>query len=242
MRLGGGPGLTQVRSPRPRLWPSVRRRQINLTFHGIGRTERPLKPGEELVWLNPDQFESALDSVIGRGDVQITFDDGNASDVEHALPQLRRRKLTATFFIVAGRLGAPGFLDEGGVRALAAAGMGIGCHGMCHRPWRGLDEQALWEEVVDARRLLEQVVDRPVTEAACPFGAYDRRVLRFLRRHGYRRAYTSDAGAARPGDWLQARNTVRPANGVGVIEGALAEVPTHTPLHQRVKLTAKRWR
>jgi peptidoglycan/xylan/chitin deacetylase (PgdA/CDA1 family) len=231
-----------VRSSRRRLCASVRCPRINLTFHGIGATERPLEPGEELVWLDQDQFESALDLVVGRRGVQITFDDGNASDIEHALPQLRRRSLTATFFIVAGRLGASGFLDEGGVRALAAAGMGIGCHGMRHRPWRGLDERALWEEVVDARRVLEQVVDRPVTEAACPFGSYDRRVLRFLRRHGYEWAYTSDAGSARPGDWVQARNTVRPGNVAGVIDRLLAEESTHNGLGQRAKLAAKRWR
>jgi peptidoglycan/xylan/chitin deacetylase (PgdA/CDA1 family) len=98
----------------------VRSRRINLTFHGIGRTERNLEPGEELLWLDEEEFASALDAIVGRGDVRITFDDGNASDVEHALPQLRQRGLTATFFVVAGRLGAPGFLDATGIRALAA--------------------------------------------------------------------------------------------------------------------------
>jgi peptidoglycan/xylan/chitin deacetylase (PgdA/CDA1 family) len=218
-------------------------RRINLTFHGIGGTQRSLETGEELFWLDLDEFKSALDSIVGRSDVQITFDDGNASDLEHALPQLRQRGLTATFFIVAGRLGAPGFLNEGGVRALAAAGMGIGCHGMRHRPWRRLDTNALWEELVDARRMLEQVVDRPVTEAACPFGSYDRRVLRFLRMHGYRRAYTSDTGTARPRDWIQARNSVNPGNAAAVIERVLAaEGSTHNVLRRRAKLAAKRWR
>jgi peptidoglycan/xylan/chitin deacetylase (PgdA/CDA1 family) len=217
-------------------------RRINLTFHGIGTAERPLQPGENQIWLDQGQFESALDSVVGRSDVQITFDDGNASDIEHALPQLRRRGLTATFFVVAGRLGTPGFLEEGGVRSLAAAGMGIGCHGMRHRPWRGLDERALWEEVVEARRQLEEVVRRPVTEAACPFGAYDRRVLRFLRSHGYRRAYTSDRGTVRAGDWIQARNTVRPGQAVGVIDEVLAEASTHNILRRRAKQAVKRWR
>lgn len=231
-----------MRSSRRRLCAGVHGSTINLTFHGIGATERRLEPGEELVWLDQDQFESALDSVVGRSDVQITFDDGNASDIEHALPQLRRRRLTATFFIVAGRLGEPGFLDEGGVRALCAAGMGVGCHGMRHRAWRGLDERALWEEVVEARRVLERVVDRPITEAACPFGSYDRRVLRFLRRHGYRRAYTSDAGTARSGDWVQARNTIRPENAAGAIDRILAEASTSNGLSQRAKLAAKRWR
>jgi peptidoglycan/xylan/chitin deacetylase (PgdA/CDA1 family) len=221
----------------------VRSRRINLTFHGIGETERPLDPGEEHFWLEEEEFQSALDSVVGRNDVQITFDDGNASDLEHALPQLRRRGLTATFFVVAGRLGAPGFIDESGVRALADAGMGIGCHGMRHRPWRRLDRAALWEEVVEARRVLEQVVDGPVTEAACPFGSYDRRVLRFLRAHGYRRAFTSDSGTARPADWIQARTSVGPGNAVGVIERVVAaERSTHNVVRRRVKLAAKRWR
>jgi peptidoglycan/xylan/chitin deacetylase (PgdA/CDA1 family) len=221
---------------------SVRSRQINLTFHGIGSTERPLDPGEELLWLQQDQFESALDSIVGRSDVRITFDDGNVSDIEHALPQLRRRGLTATFFIVAGRLGAPGFLDEDGVHALVAGGMGIGCHGMRHRPWQGLDKRELWEEVVEARRLLEEVVARPVAEAACPFGSYDRRVLRFLRRHGYRRAYTSDRGTARARDWVQVRNSVHPGEAPNVIEHVLAETPAHNALRRRAKLAAKRWR
>jgi peptidoglycan/xylan/chitin deacetylase (PgdA/CDA1 family) len=221
---------------------SVRCPTINLTFHGIGATERRLEPGEELCWLDEDQFESALDSIAGQTNVHITFDDGNASDVEQALPRLRRRGLTATFFIVVSRLGTPGFLDDGAVRQLAAAGMGIGCHGMRHRPWRRLDERTLREEVVDARRLLELVVHRPVTEAACPFGSYDRRVLRFLRRHGYRRAYTSDAGTARPDDWIQARNTVHSGNAVGVIERVLAQASTHNVVSRRAKLTAKRWR
>ena len=221
----------------------MRQRIINLTFHGIGEPERSLEPGEEQVWLDSDQFQSALDSVGGRSDVRITFDDGNASDVEQALPGLRRRGLTATFFVVAGRLGDPGFLDERGVCALAAAGMGIGSHGMHHRPWRRLDQHALEEEHVAAKVLLEEVVDRPVTEAACPFGSYDRCVLRSLRRHGYRRAYTSDPGTTGHDDWIQSRYTVRPGNATAPVEHALAlERSTYDVLRQRAKRAAKRWR
>jgi peptidoglycan/xylan/chitin deacetylase (PgdA/CDA1 family) len=205
--------------------------------------ERALDPGEERFWLDEREFECVLDSLVGRSDVRITFDDGNASDLEHALPQLRRRGLTATFFVVAGRLGAPGFLDDKGVRTLAEAGMGIGCHGMRHRPWRRLDRPALWEEVVEAKRILERVAERPVTEAACPFGSYDRRVLLFLRTHGYRRAFTSDTGTARSGDWIQPRNSVRPGNAAGMIDRVLAaERSTQNVVRRRAKVALKRWR
>lgn len=216
---------------------------VNLTFHGVGEIERRLDPGEELFWVGRDQFESTLDSVAGRSDVRITFDDGNRSDLQYALPALRRRGLKATFFVVAGRLGAPGFLDQAGVRELTAGGMAIGCHGMRHRSWRRLGEQALKEELVDARGLLEQVVEGPVTEAACPFGLYDRRVLHWLHRSGYGRIYTSDRGTADPDGWIQARNSVRAGDEPAVVDQILShDAALHEVLRRRLKLAVKRWR
>ncbi len=221
----------------------MQKRSINLTFHGIGEPPRALDPGEENVWVAHDRFVALLDSVADREDVRITFDDGNASDVEQALPALVDRELDATFFVVAGRLGEPTFLDASGVRELAAAGMGIGCHGMRHRPWRGLDETELHEEHVEAKAILEQIVERPVVQAACPFGSYDRRVLRSLRGSGYRRVYTSDRGTTGPGDFLQARNTVGPEDRPELLSAieSLDSSP-RSAMPRRAKLAVKRWR
>jgi peptidoglycan/xylan/chitin deacetylase (PgdA/CDA1 family) len=221
----------------------VRERSINLTFHGVGDHGRALEAAEEHVWLSAADFEAVLDAAVGRDDVRITFDDGNASDVAHALPALSRRGLSATFFVVAGRLGEPGFLDADDVRALAAAGMTIGCHGMRHRPWRRLDDRDLVEELVESRKVLEAVVERPVTGAACPFGAYDRRVLRSLRQSGYEQVYTSDTGMATPDRWLQVRNTVCRGDGGDLLERIVSsERSRGHALRRRAKLAAKRWR
>lgn len=220
------------------------RSTLNLTFHGLGERVRPPDGDEERVWLDLDSFTSVLDSVVDRPDVRITFDDGNASDVVYALPALRRRGLKATFFVVAGRLGAPGFLDEAGVRTLLDGGMSIGCHGMRHRPWRRLDEEALREELLVSRKALEAIVEGPVTQAACPFGSYDRRALRSLRRYGYQRVFTSDRGLTRPDAWLQPRNTLEPGTAPQTVEEILAsrKRSSRTFLLRQPKLVAKRWR
>jgi len=221
----------------------VEPRRINLTFHGVGDPPRRLEPGEAGVWVGRRAFAAVLDAAAGRDDVHVTFDDGNASDLEHALPALAERGLRATFFVVAGRLGTPGFLDAAGVRALADAGMKIGCHGMRHRPWRTLDDGALREELLDARHRLEEVVQRRVAAAGCPFGSYDRRVLARLREHGYERVYTSDRGTTHADAWLQARNTVGPADDAGLLDAiAAADGRAHRALTRRAKLAAKRWR
>jgi peptidoglycan/xylan/chitin deacetylase (PgdA/CDA1 family) len=216
---------------------------LNLTFHGVGELPRAPERGEERFWLDLDTFGSVLDAIVNRPDVRITFDDGNMSDVTHALPALRRRGLNATFFVVAGRMGSPGFLDEQGVRTLLDAGMTIGCHGMRHRPWRGLDDSELREELVVARQALEAIVERPVTEAACPFGSYDRRVLTFLRRGGYERVYTSDRGLTRPGAWLQPRTSLESGEGAETVDRTLSiGSSAFRVLATQPKLIAKRWR
>jgi peptidoglycan/xylan/chitin deacetylase (PgdA/CDA1 family) len=214
----------------------VQRRFINITFHGIGAHDRTLDDGEAGVWVSVARFRSVLDAVAGRDDVRITFDDGNASDVAHALPELRERGLTATFFVVAGRLGMPEFLSAADLRMLVQEGMTIGSHGMHHRPWRSLDDASLEEELVDSKRMLEDAIGRGVTDAACPFGSYGRRSLRALQAAGYRHVFTSDRGPARADDWLQARTTV---NEHDAIEPVLSSQAT---LRRNAKLAVKRWR
>lgn len=218
-------------------------RVTNLTFHGVGDRPRTLAHGEADVWITRERLEAVLDAAAGRGDVRLTFDDGNASDLAHGLPALRARGLTATFFVVAGRLGEPGFLGSEDVVALADAGMGIGCHGMCHRPWRRLSRAELEEELVTSRRTLEAIVGRPVSDAACPFGAYDRRVLGALRRAGYRRVYTSDPGPARDGDWLQGRNSVRDGREGELVQRLLeTRWPRRSAAATHARRAVKRWR
>jgi peptidoglycan/xylan/chitin deacetylase (PgdA/CDA1 family) len=183
------------------------------------------------------QFERVLDVVAERSDVRITFDDGNASDVEVALPRLVARGLTAQFFLLVGVLGDRGRVDPAGVRALLDAGMAIGSHGWSHRDWRRIDDVQAREELDDAHRVLGELTGRPMSRVAIPFGSYDRHVLRRLRAAGVTCAYTSDGGCARPDAWLQARTSL-PHD---LDDAWIARVlDLDTPLTRRVRDSAAR--
>ena len=204
---------------------------VNLTVHGVGPVPPGVDPGEAEVWASVDQLERILDAAVGRPEVLVTFDDGNASDLEIALPRLLERGLTARFFVLAGLLGEPGRLDEAGVLELQRAGMVIGSHGWAHRDWRSLDwgprgTIEVEEELVRARQRLSGLVGHDVDEVAVPFGSYDRHVLRILKRTGVRRVYTSDGGWARPGSWLQARSSVHAGDGPDWARRVVLERPT----------------
>jgi peptidoglycan/xylan/chitin deacetylase (PgdA/CDA1 family) len=199
---------------------------INICFHGVGVPARELEPGEDAYWIGEAQFADILDTVGSLPSVDLSFDDGNSSDLRIALPALVSRGLVARFFVLAGRLGASGSLTAAEVRVLHDAGMVVGSHGMRHRPWGGLDDEARRVELVEARERIGEASGAPVTEAACPLGRYDRRLLADLRRLGYARVYTSDRRRARPGAWLQPRYSVRSGDDGASIRRTVTQAPS----------------
>lgn len=215
---------------------------INVCFHGIGAPQRQLEPGEDRYWVTEDDFRRILDEVAAWPSVRLSFDDGNLSDVAHGLPELVQRGLSATFFVLGGRLGAAGSLDGSDLRQLRAHGMAIGSHGMHHRPWRALSDQHRDAELVAAREQIGEAAGVPVVEAACPLGRYDRQLLSDLRRLGYARVHTSDRRPASPGSWLQPRFSVR----AGDTAASLRAEVLHQPRPARYRAAAagllKQWR
>ncbi len=186
--------------------------ELILCLHGIGTPHRGVAAAQSFFWVTQQAFTMLLDIVVTRGAVEIpaviTFDDGNESDALIAMPELAKRGLKAIFFICAGRIGAPHYLDRAALADLIAAGMEIGTHGKDHRNWRGLDEATLNAELGEARRRIEDVCGTAVTKAAIPFGSYDRYVLKRLRRERFECVYTSDRGVAQSDAWLKSRDTM----------------------------------
>lgn len=216
---------------------------VGICFHGVGTPSASLDREAQEYYVSEDLFHAVLDEVARRPWVQLTFDDGYASDVDVALPALLDRGLTATFFPLAGMLGQPGYLSSDGVRELAAAGMTVGSHGMRHQSWRGLDPESAHQEFTVARSLIGTAAQAPVAAAACPFGSYDRTVLSALRRHGYTQVFTSDRRRARAGAWLQPRYSIKQGDTAGSVR---ADILAPRPVTERLRCAAaarvKAWR
>lgn len=205
-----------------------------LNFHGIGRCNRPFEAGEQDVWVDEAKFSEFLNEIAAQDRCEITFDDGNKSDVEIALPALLSNGLRGKFFILTGRIGAPGFLDERDIQLLRASGMAVGLHGRDHVSWRAADDRVLEREINESKSILASVTGSPVTEAACPFGDYGRRALNRLRSAGFEAVYTSDGGVADTGSWLRPRRTVRSTDRPELIRQLFSE-----PFPARVLRSAK---
>lgn len=181
--------------------------ELIITFHGLGEPPAAIPEEERRVWV-PAQWLEALSAAAPRQGLSFAFDDGNSSDIELALPILQEHGLSARFFVLVGRVGEPGYLSAEDLARLHEAGMRLGSHGIGHRDWRAIADDELRAETRDSRTALSELIGAPVGEAACPFGSYDRRVLRALRDAGYERVFTSDGGPAAPGSWITPRTSV----------------------------------
>lgn len=207
----------------------------NVCFHGIGTPARTIDEAEARYWVSRDAYLRILDEVAGWPAVHLSFDDGNASDLELGAPALVDRGLTATFFVLAGRIDAPGSLASDEIRELRRLGMGVGSHGMDHVSWRSMSPEVRERELVEARAMIAELAGE-VTEAALPRGQYDRTVLAWLRRLGYLRVHTSDRRPARADAWIQPRYSVTCED----TPGSLRErVLRPRPPRERLVLAAK---
>ncbi len=216
--------------------------RIHLCFHGIGTLRREREPGEAHYWVTEDLFLRVMDLLPGRDDVDLSFDDGNRSDAEIALPAMQERGLHGTFFALAGRLDDPDSLDADALRRLRAADMRIGTHGWAHIPWRGLDAHDARRELIDARTVLEEASGAPIREAALPLGRYDRRLLRRLRTARYERVFTSDRLPAGERSWLSPRYSVGAGDTLDSVRRILGHRPGPGDAVRLAKSAVKRMR
>jgi peptidoglycan/xylan/chitin deacetylase (PgdA/CDA1 family) len=134
--------------------------------------------------------------------VCLTFDDGCETDLIAAAPVLREFGFNATFYLTAGFLNTPGYLDGSQVRELDAQGFEIGCHSMTHPYLSDLAEPELEREVVDAKLQIEKIVGHAIEHFSCPGGRYDERTLRMARHAGFRTVagsqfYANSSGTSR---------------------------------------------
>jgi peptidoglycan/xylan/chitin deacetylase (PgdA/CDA1 family) len=175
----------------------VSARALILTYHAI-------EPGPAPLCIDPALFAAHLDCLVEakvrvvtldrllrdlragqptERAVALTFDDGFASAVHHALPLLTARGFPATVFCVAGHLGRDNdwptqsarvprlaLADAATLASVAGDRVEIGSHGIEHAPLGSVSDEVVRREIADSRATLEDAVGTPVRWFAHPYG------------------------------------------------------------------------
>jgi peptidoglycan/xylan/chitin deacetylase (PgdA/CDA1 family) len=119
----------------------------------------------------------------------LTFDDGDSTFTETALPLLRRFGMKATLFLIHQRLGQPGFMDASEAKQAIAEGIEVGVHSMTHPNLCQCSQEQLNQEIVESKVRLESTLGTSGLDTFCyPYGHHHPGLYPLLKRAGYRGA------------------------------------------------------
>lgn len=120
--------------------------------------------------------------------VSFTFDDGYATTLTLAAPQLLRHNLPFHVYV------SPALVESGDSRYLTRSqllelsripGVTIGAHGYRHVPLSTIPEHSRVKELTDARKWLEDTIQLPVSTMSYPFGDTPLGIENALKEAGY---------------------------------------------------------
>lgn len=177
---------------------------------------RPSAFADQMAWLahsshNLVPLAAVVDAIrmarpLPENAVAVTFDDGFECFARNALPVLTKFGVPATLFAVAGLVGktndwmtAKGWperrlMGATELRAVQAAGIDIGCHGLRHMPMTGVSDAILTEETTLARQVLGETIGSEVSLFAYPHGAQGPREREAVAAAGFTAACSTLPG------------------------------------------------
>jgi peptidoglycan/xylan/chitin deacetylase (PgdA/CDA1 family) len=135
----------------------------------------------------------------------LNFDDGYADTDNYALPILWRYGFTATIYVVTEEIGGINRWDHAQdwaalplmsvdqIRHWVAKGFEFGAHSRNHPHLTTLSRSELIDQIRGSASDLSQIIGKPVSSFAYPYGEYDQEVTRVVERN-FDTAMTCDPG------------------------------------------------
>ncbi len=184
--------------------------------------------------------------------VALTFDDGYHDFLDHALPELRKRRWPATVFVVpAVASGAirfrwygsgrhPRVLGWDEMRSIEREGLvRFEPHSLTHKILPTLSEQEAWHEISGSKAAVEAALDRATSLFCYPGGYYSEREMELVARAGFAAGIGTEHGRnTAPLDWYGLRRIPADRYDVAAVFRARLRGGTDAPPFGRRKRTA----
>ncbi|MGH7494857.1 MAG: polysaccharide deacetylase family protein [bacterium] len=126
--------------------------------------------------------------------VAITFDDGYVDNYLHAFPVLQEFGYKATFFVIVNKIGSRDFMSWSQLLDMHRCGMSIQSHTLNHGALATLPWEHAYEEICEARQILQRELRHPANFISFPHGSYNARVIQAVLAAGYSGWCNSDFG------------------------------------------------
>jgi peptidoglycan/xylan/chitin deacetylase (PgdA/CDA1 family) len=129
----------------------------------------------------------------------VTFDDGFKNFYDCALPELVKRGIPATMFVISDAIGKT-FGPEGypeqvmsleQIRTLPENLVTIGSHTMTHAFLPSINLDQAKREIALSRVKLEEQLNRSIVLFSFPYGGFNQKLVEICQEAGYRRVFST---------------------------------------------------
>jgi peptidoglycan/xylan/chitin deacetylase (PgdA/CDA1 family) len=150
-------------------------------------------------WTKPVPADSRAPLSPGISYSAVTFDDGFESFLQNASPELEKREIPSTVFVVTGSLGRltnwEGYpekiMSRDQLLQLPSRLVTIGSHTVTHPALPNVSEEVAMYELSESREQLEESLQRKITLFSFPYGAFNEGLVKCCKEAGYERVFTT---------------------------------------------------
>jgi peptidoglycan/xylan/chitin deacetylase (PgdA/CDA1 family) len=115
----------------------------------------------------------------------LTMDDGHLDNYTNAFPITQKYGFTGVLYIVGYYVGAEEYMDVDQILEIHNAGWEVGSHSLSHLDLTKLEPDALRNEIVGSREMLEAKLGVPILTFAYPFGFKNESAVDYVKFAGY---------------------------------------------------------
>ena len=121
--------------------------------------------------------------------IMITFDDTRAEQYSIGAAEMKKYGFKGVFFVMTVSINRPGYMTKEEIKSLADEGHVVAAHTWDHHMVTKYSGEDWNTQLVKPKAKLEDIIGKPVTDFAYPFGLWNTAAIPELKKSGYKMAY-----------------------------------------------------
>ena len=121
--------------------------------------------------------------------VMITFDDTREEQLTIGAAEMKKYGFKGVFFIMTVSINRPGYMTKEQIKSLSDSGNVVAAHTWDHHMVTKYTGDDWNTQLVKPKTKLEEIIGKPVTYFAYPFGLWNKAAIPELKKSGYQMAY-----------------------------------------------------
>lgn len=121
--------------------------------------------------------------------IMITFDDTRSEQYSIGAAEMKKYGFKGVFFVMTVSINRPGYMSKEEIKSLADDGHVVAAHTWDHHMVTKYSGEDWNTQLVKPKAKLEEIIGKPLTDFAYPFGLWNTAAIPELKKSGYKMAY-----------------------------------------------------